>query len=91
MFASTPVKTVLLIAIASVFATGIELAGIDTLAAPRATEARRTVVQLPTVFVTAQRELPAIAEVRQLPRVVVTLHRETTTATAQAARSEAEI
>lgn len=89
MYASTPVKTVMLIAIASVFATGIELAGIDTLAAPRAAESRRTVVQLPTVYVTAQRESVANIEVRQLPRVVVTMHRAT--ATAQAVRSAAEI
>ncbi len=85
MYASTPVKTVMLIAIASVFATGIELAGIDTLAAPRAVEARRAVVQLPTVFVTARRESVANVEVQQLPRVVVTAHRGT--ATAQALRS----
>lgn len=85
MYASTPVKTVMLIAIASVFATGIELAGIDALAAPRAVEARRTVVQLPTVYVTAQRESLANVEVQQLPRVVVTAHRGT--ATAQALRS----
>ncbi len=89
MYASTPVKTVMLIAIASVFATGIELAGIDTLAAPRAVEARRTVVQLPTVYVTAQRESVANTEVRQLPRVVVTVPHTTTTA--QAARDAAEI
>ncbi|MCO5124587.1 MAG: hypothetical protein M9915_12695 [Rhizobacter sp.] len=91
MYAFTPVKTVMLIAIASVFATGIELAGIDTLAAPRAAEARRTVVQLPTVVVTAQREALANVEVRQLPRVVITANRATTTAAAQAARSVTEI
>lgn len=89
MYASSPIKTVLLIAIASVFATGVELAGIDSLAAPREPIARQAVVRLPTVVVTAQREPQAIAAVRQLPRVVIVLHREAHTA--QAARTASQI
>lgn len=89
MNASTPLKTVLLIAIASVFATGVELASIDSLAAPREPITRQAVVQLPTVVVTAQRESQAVATVRQLPRVVIVLHREARTA--QAAHTASRI
>ena len=89
MSTSTSIKTVLLIAIASVFATGMELAGIDRLAAPREPIARQAVIQLPTVFVTAQREVQAVAEVRQLPRVVIVAHRDAFTA--QSARTASQI
>lgn len=91
MNASTSVKTVLLIAIASVFATGMELAGIDTLAAPRDSAARQAVVQLPTVVVSAPREARVVAAVQQLPRMVIVVHRESLAATAQAARTASEI
>lgn len=95
MNASTQVKTVLLIAIASVFATGMELAGIDSLAAPREPIARQAVVQLPTVFVTAQRDTQAqaqtVAAVQQLPRMVIVGHRDALTAAAQATRTASEI
>ena len=81
MYASTSIKPVLLIALASVFATTVELAGIDALAAPRAPIATQaSTVQLPTVVVTAQREVPTVAEVQQLPRVVVTAQRDATIA-----------
>lgn len=77
MYASTSIKSVLLIALASVFATGVELAGIDSLAAPRAKVERHVaVVQLPTVVVTAQREAEAVVKVRHLPTVVITAQRE---------------
>lgn len=89
MNTTTSIKMVLLIAVASVFATGMELAGIDRLAAPREPIARQAVVQLPTVFVTAQREVQALAEVRELPRVVIVNHRDAITA--QSARTASQI
>ncbi len=89
MSTSTSIRTVLLIAIASVFATGLELAGIDSLAAHREPIARQAVIQLPTVFVTAQRGAQAVADVRQLPRMVIFAHREARTA--QTARTASEI
>lgn len=91
MNTSTSIKTVLLIAIASVFATGMELAGIDSLAAPREPFARLATVQLPTVVVTARREAQALAEVRQLPRMVIVAHRDALAAAAQSARTASEI
>lgn len=76
MFATAPVKSVMLIAIASVLATGIELAGIDHLATPRAAEVRQMVAELPRVVVTPSQEVLARADVVELPRVVVTPQRE---------------
>lgn len=69
MNASTSLKTILLIAIASVVATGLELAGIDSLAAPRTPAVGQAVVQLPTVYVTAQSQTQAVV---QLPTVYIT-------------------
>lgn len=91
MNTSTSIKTVLLIAIASVFATGMELAGIDSLAAPREPIARQAVVQLPTVVVTAQREARGVAVVQQLPRMVIVAQRDTLSAIAQSASTASEI
>lgn len=88
MNASTSLKTVLLIAIASVVATGLELAGIDSLAAPRTPAVGQAVVQLPTVYVTAQRQTQAVATVQQLPRVVVVGQRDELTAAARRTSSE---
>lgn len=76
MFATAPVKSVMLIAIASVLATGIELAGIDHLATPRAAEDRQMVAELPRVVVTPSQEVLASADVVELPRVVVTPSQE---------------
>lgn len=76
MNTSTSIKMVLLIAIASVFATGMELAGIDRLAAPGEPIARQAVIHLPTVFVTAQREAIEPQAVVQLPKVSVTAPRD---------------
>lgn len=78
MNASTSIKSVVLIALASVFATGVELAGIDSLATPRAPITRQAVVQLPTVVVEAQRDVAAVTEVEQLPTVVITAQRGAT-------------
>lgn len=72
MYATTQVTTVVLIAIASVLATSAELAGIDSLSAPRAPLVRQAVVQLPTVFVTAQRAADERQTVVMLPTVTVT-------------------
>lgn len=89
MNASTSPKTVLLIAIASVFATGVELAGIDSLAQPRAAVVSQAVVQLPTVVVAAQSEARAVAAVQQLPRMLIVGRRDAVTA--QAAHTASEI
>ncbi len=89
MNASTSLKTILVITIGSVVATGLELAGIDSLAAPRTTAVGQAVVQLPTVYVTAQRQTQAVATVQQLPRVVVVGQRDELTAAAR--RTAAEI
>lgn len=89
MTTSASIKTVLLIAIASVCATGFELAGIDSLAAPREPIARQAAVQLPTVVITAQREARAVAEVQQLPRMVIVGHRESLVT--QSARTVSQI
>ncbi len=91
MNASTSLKTVLLIAIASVFATGMELAGIHSLATPRAAVVSQAVVQLPTVVVTAQGQAAAVATVQHLPRMLIVGRRDAVTATAQAARTASEI
>ena len=90
MNASTSLKTVLLIAIASVFATAIELAGIDSLAAPREAAFKQAVVQLPTVVVTAQSQAQAVASVQQLPRMVIVGRRDALAATAQEVRAASE-
>jgi len=90
MNASTSLKTVLLIAIASVFATAIELAGIDSLAAPREAAFKQTVVQLPTVVVTAQSRSEAVASVQQLPRMVIVGRRDARIANAPEARAASE-
>lgn len=91
MNASTSIKTVLLITFASVFATGVELAGVDSLAAPRDPGARQAVVQLPTVVSNAQREARSVATVQHLPRRVIVAHRDALTATTKVARTVAEI
>lgn len=87
---STSLKTVLLIAVASVLATGMELAGIDRLAEHRAPAARHAaVVQLPTVVVTAPRETQVALEIQQLPRMVIVARRDARTA--QVAHTASEI
>jgi hypothetical protein len=82
-----PLKSMLLIAAAAVLCTGLQLAGIDALAATRHAAAEPTVVQLPLVLVTAPRDISS-ASVQQLPQVVVT-GRRAATATAQASAGAA--
>ena len=77
-----PLKSTLLTAAAALLCTGLQIAGIDSLATPRSTAADAQVVQLPTVLISAQRETSAAA-VQQLPQVVVVGRRlEPVTATA---------
>lgn len=78
-----PLKSTLLTAAAALLCTGLQFAGIDSLAAPRSIGAEASIVQLPLVVVTAQRESEVLA-VQQLPQVVVIGRRlDLATATAQ--------
>lgn len=87
MFTIRPIQSMLLTTAAALLCTGMQLAGIDSLAAPRGVGA--TVEQLPFVLVTAQRDA-ATATVQQLPQVVVTARRAaTSTALAEAATGSA--
>jgi hypothetical protein len=80
-----PFESTLLIAAAALLCAGVQIASIESLAAPRGTATPITVVQLPTVQVSAQREAASVA-VQQLPQVVVVARRDGTagTMTAQA-------
>ena len=84
-----PIESTLLIAAAALLCAGLQIASIESLAAPRGAATPIAVVQLPTVQVSAQRAASSVA-VQQLPQVVVVAHRDgaagTVTAQAKAPR-----
>lgn len=85
-----PILTTLATAAAAVVLTAAQFGGIDSLAAPRASQAVASPAYLPLVVVTASRaaiDSAAADEVVSLPRVVVSGRAERHTAQAQGARS----
>ena len=79
-------KSTLLTAAAALLCTGLQLAGIDSLAVTRGSTAGPQVVQLPTVLVSAQRDAAPTA-VQQLPPVLVVGRRSDAGALTAQARS----
>jgi hypothetical protein len=63
-------RSTLSIAVLALLCSGLQIAGIDSLATPRGARVEAQVVQLPTVLVSAERTT-ASPPVRQLPRVVI--------------------
>jgi len=85
MNTSTKVISTLLIAVAAMLATAVQLIGIDNLATERTVARQAQVVQLPGVVVTSQRD-SALAAVQQLPAVLIVGRRAVNTAQTDAPR-----
>ena len=85
MNTSTKVISTLLIAVAAMLATAVQLIGIDNLATERTVARQAQVVPLPGVVVTSQRD-SALAAVQQLPAVLIVGRRAVNTAQTDAPR-----
>lgn len=85
---ATSLESTLLIAAAALLCAGLQLAGIDSLAAPHRAPADRQVVQLPTVLVTAERATARTA-VQRLPQVVIVGQRDAAAQTVTAQTRDA--